>query len=198
MEITLTPDQEFKIKRERAQRNLMWLGIGSIVMVFAGLTSAYIVRRGQGDWFSIMLPQVFWISSAVIIFSSVTMNLAMGAFRKDKLTNGTIFLGITFLLGLGFAWFQFQGWSELVNQGIYLAHVKGQNSLVSGSFIYVLSGLHLAHMAGGLLSLIFVFVKSLMGKYGSANLHGLRVAAIYWHFLDFLWIYLFVFLTIFK
>jgi cytochrome c oxidase subunit III len=167
-------------------------------MIFAGFTSAYVVRRGQGDWFSIVLPQVFWISSAAIIFSSVTMNVAMTSFRNNKLSAGTIWLGVTFLLGLLFALFQFQGWGELVNTGIYFAHPKGQTSLISGSFIFVLSGLHLAHMAGGLIALVFVFVKSLMGKYGPNNMHGLRVAAIYWHFLDGLWIYLFVFLTIFK
>lgn len=195
---TVAEENEFRLRREKAQRNLMWFGVGSIVMVFAGLTSAYVVRRGGGDWFSVVLPQIFWASSAVILMSSVTMNSAMMSFRKDKLTTGTIFLGTTFLLGLLFAWLQFRGWSDLTRNGIYLVHPKGQNSLVSGSFIYLLSGLHLAHLVGGLIALAFTFVKSLMGRYGSANMHGLRVAAIYWHFLDVLWMYLFIFLTIFK
>jgi len=189
---------EYEIRKQRAQRNLMWLGIGSIVMVFAGLTSAYTVRRGAGDWFSITLPFVFWISSAVILFSSVTMNIALQSFKKDNTSNGIIFLGITLILGLAFAWFQFRGWGELTRNGIYLVQAKGQTSLISGSFIYLLSGLHLAHMTGGILSLIFCFIKSLLGRYGASNVHGLRVCAIYWHFLDALWIYLFVFLTIFK
>lgn len=198
MEAILSPNEEFRLKREKAQRNMMWLAIGSMIMVFAGLTSAYVVRQGAGDWFSIVLPQVFWVSSAVIIFSSVTINLALWNFRKNKITNGVLFLGITFILGLLFAWFQFAGWGELTQNGIYLVHAKGQTSLVSGSFIYLLSGLHMAHLAGGLIALIITFIRALMGRYGQTNVHGVRLTAIYWHFLDALWIYLFLFLTIFK
>jgi cytochrome c oxidase subunit 3 len=189
---------EFLIKKQKAQRNLMWLATLSIVMVFAGLTSAYVVRRGAGDWFSIVLPQVFWVSTAVIVFSSITMNLALYNFKRDKTTAGILFLGTTLVLGLTFAWCQFSGWGELTRNGIYLVQAKGQTSLISGSFIYLLSGLHLAHVAGGILALIFTFVKGLMGRYSSTNVHGLRIASIYWHFLDALWIYLFVFLTIYK
>jgi len=198
MDTILSPEEEFRLKREKAQRNLMILAIGSMVMVFAGLTSAYVVRKGAGDWFSIVLPQVFWASSATIVFSSVTMNIALTSFKKNKVAAGTAFLGITFLLGLLFALLQFQGWNELTKNGIYFVHPKGQTSLISGSFIYLLSGLHLAHLAGGLIALLFTFTKALMGRYGSTNVHGVRVCAIYWHFLDLLWIYLFIFLTIFK
>jgi cytochrome c oxidase subunit III len=176
----------------------MWLAIVSMIMVFAGLTSAYVVRQGAGDWFSITLPQVFWASSAVIIFSSVTMNFSLWSFRRDKIMAGTIFLGLTVILGLLFAWFQFEGWRELTQNGIYLVQAKGQTSLISGSFIYMLSGLHLAHLAGGIIALIITFILALMGRYGSGNVHGVRLCAIYWHFLDALWIYLFLFLTIFK
>lgn len=198
MEAILSPNEEFKLRREKAQRNLMWLGIGSIVMIFAGLTSAYVVRRGQGDWMSIDLPSIFWVSSAVIVFSSVTMNFALWGFKSDRRRQGSLMLGLTLLLGMAFAWCQLQGWQQLVGSGVYLVHPKDETSLISGSFIYLLSGLHLAHLAGGLLALIFTLVKSLLGKYNSNNVHGVRVAAIYWHFLGFLWIYLFVFLTVFK
>lgn len=197
METILTADREFELKRQKAQRNLLWLGIGSMVMVFAGLTSAYVVRRGQG-WYPIDLPQMFWVSSAVIIFSSVTMNFAVWTLKKGNRSAGTIFLGLTLVLGLLFAWFQYAGWGELVKNGIYLVHQKGMNDMVSGSFIYVLSGLHLAHLAGGIIALLFTLVNSMRGKYGPDTIHGVRQAALYWHFLDVLWIYLFVFLTIFK
>ncbi|HLG03717.1 MAG TPA: cytochrome c oxidase subunit 3 [Bacteroidia bacterium] len=196
--LPLNIDAEFKTKREKARRNLMWLALGSMIMIFAGLTSAYVVRKGGGDWFSIVLPQVFWISSAVIILSSVTMNIAVAGYRKNNQQQGVIYVGITFLLGLLFAFFQFRGYQELTENGIYFVPSKGQTSLISGSFIYVLSGLHLAHLAGGLIALAFIFVKGMIGKYRPAMLQSVRVAAIYWHFLDFLWIYLFVFLTIFK
>ncbi len=197
MDATLKMD-EYELRKQKAQRNMMWLGIGSIVMIFAGLTSAYTVRRGAGDWFSIVLPQIFWISSAVILFSSVTMNISLQSFKNDKTKSGILFLGITLALGLVFAWCQFKGWGALTRNGIYLVQAKGQTSLISGSFIYLLSGLHLAHMAGGILALLFTFIRSLLGRYSSTNVHGLRICAIYWHFLDALWIYLFVFLTIFK
>jgi cytochrome c oxidase subunit 3 len=197
MEANVTMD-EFTIKRQKAQRNLMWLSTLSIVMLFAGLTSAYVVRRGAGDWFSIVLPQVFWISTAVIIFSSITLNLALWSFKKNSITPGILFLGATFLLGLTFAWCQWQGWGVLIKNGIYLSHAKGQTSLISGSYIFLLTALHLAHVAGGIIALLVSFIRSLMGRYSATNVHGLRLAAIYWHFLDALWIYLFVFLTIYK
>lgn len=197
MEAKLEMD-EFTIKKQKAQRNLMWLGTLSIVMVFAGLTSAYVVRKGAGDWFSIVLPQVFWISTAVILFSSITMNLSLSNFKRDKKKEGILFLALTLVLGLAFAWFQFKGWGELTKNGVYLVQAKGQTSLISGSFIFLLSGLHLAHMSGGIIALIVSLLRSFMGRYSSTNVHGLRLAAIYWHFLDALWIYLFVFLTIYK
>jgi cytochrome c oxidase subunit 3 len=197
MEANLAMD-EFTIKRQKAQRNLVWLGTLSIVMLFAGLTSAYVVRKGAGDWYSITLPQVFWVSTAVIIFSSVTLNFALWSFRKNNLRAGTIFVGLTFFLGLTFAWCQWQGWSALVAANIHLTSPKGQSSLISGSYIYLLTALHLAHVAGGIIALLISFIKSLMGRYSATNVHGLRLSAIYWHFLDALWIYLFVFLTIYK
>ncbi len=186
------------LKKQKAQRNLVWLGTLSIVMLFAGLTSAYVVRRGAGDWFSIVLPQVFWISTAVIIFSSITMNFALYSFRKNKIRAGILFLGATFVLGLVFAWCQWQGWAELNSNGIYLSHAKGQSALISGSYIFLLTALHLAHVAGGVIALLISFISSLRGRYSATNVHGLRLSAIYWHFLDALWIYLFVFLTIYK
>lgn len=197
MDATLVMD-EFSKRRQKAQRNLLYLAIGSMIMVFAGLTSAYVVRRGAGDWFQIGLPTSFYVSSAVILFSSVTMNISLWSFRKDKIGNGVIFLGITFLLGLLFAFFQFRGYNELTQHGVYLVPGKSRTSLISGSFIYLLSGLHLAHMAGGVIALLVTFIRSLMGRYASTNVHGVRLCAIYWHFLDALWIYLFLFLTIYK
>src|SRR6187551_1043463 len=161
MEANLAMD-EFTIKRQKAQRNLMWLSTLSIVMLFAGLTSAYVVRRGAGDWFSIVLPPVFWVSTAIIIFSSLTLNLALSSFKKNKITPGILFLGTTFLLGLAFAWCQWLGWGKLIGNGIYLSHAKGQTGLISGSYIFLLTALHLAHVAGGIIALLVSFIRSLM------------------------------------
>ncbi|GAB4141728.1 MAG: cytochrome c oxidase subunit 3 [Bacteroidia bacterium] len=193
-----TMEQERKVIKQKAERNLLWLGIFSIIMIFGGLTSAYVVRRGAGDWFSIVLPQVFWISTAILLFSSATINFSIWAYRKNNKSLGNLLVGITLILGIVFSWLQFEGYEELIQNGIFLSPAPGQSSLVSGSFIYVLSGLHLAHLGGGLIALIFTLIKGFLGRYNSENVHGVRLAAIYWHFLDALWIYLFLFLTIFK
>lgn len=184
--------------REKAQRNLVRLGIFSIVMLFGGFTSAYVVRHDGGAWFSINLPTQFWISSAVILFSSVTMIVAQWAYGSDRKSLGNLFMASTLILGILFSLFQWLGWKELVNNGIFLSPADGQGALISGSFIYVLTGLHLLHLFGGLIALFITLIKGLMGKYTSADIHGVKLAAIYWHFLDGLWIYLFLFLTIFK
>lgn len=185
-------------RKERAQRNLVIVGIFSIVMLFGGFTSAYVVRHDGGAWFSINLPTQFWISSAVILMSSVTMIAAQWAYGSDRKSMGNAFLGITLLFGLMFALFQWLGWKELVANGIFLSPADGQGALISGSFIYVLSGLHLLHLFGGLIALFITLIKGFMGKYNSSNIHGVKLAGIYWHFLDGLWIYLFLFLIIFK
>lgn len=189
---------EERKQREKAQRNLVIVGIFSIVMLFGGFTSAYVVRHDGGAWFSINLPTQFWISSAVILLSSVTIIIAQWAYGSDRKGMGNAFLGITLILGLMFALFQWLGWKELVANGIFLSPADGQGALISGSFIYVLTGLHLLHLFGGIIALFITLIKGFMGKYTSANTHGVKLASIYWHFLDGLWIYLFLFLTIFK
>lgn len=189
--------EEQRIK-EKAQRNLVRLGIFSIVMLFGGFTSAYVVRHDGGAWFGINLPRQFWISSAVILCSSVTLIMAQWGYSKDKKRLGNLLMGATLILALLFTLFQWLGWKELVAAGVFFSPADGQGALISGSFIYVLTGLHLAHVLGGIIALFITLIKGLMGKYSSANIHGVKLASIYWHFLDALWIYLFLFLTIFK
>jgi len=194
----MKPITEERRMKEKAERNLVRIGIFSIVMLFGGFTSAYVVRRDGGAWFSINMPTEFWISSAIILLSSVTIILAQWAFKSDKKSMGNAMLVSTVILGVLFAVFQWLGWKQLVANGIFLSPADGQGALISGSFIYVLSGLHLVHLFGGLIGLLITMFKGFMGKYHSGNVHGVKLAAIYWHFLDALWIYLFLFLTIFK
>lgn len=189
--------EERRVK-EKAERNLVRLGIFSIVMLFGGFTSAYVVRHDGGAWFSINLPTPFWISSAMIMLSSVTIIVAQWAYSRDQRGMGNAMMAATLILGLLFALFQWLGWKELVSNGIFLSPSDGQGALISGSFIFVLSGLHLIHLFGGIIALFVTLIKGFMGKYSSANIHGVKLAAIYWHFLDALWIYLFLFLTLFK
>lgn len=175
-------------------RILLWLGIASIVMLFAGLTSGYIVRQAEGNWKFFEIPPVFYVSSAIILLSSVTMHLAVRAIKKDQLQDLKRFLIITLALGLAFVFTQFLGWNELVRNGVYFA----DRSTPSGSFFFVISGLHLAHIAFGLLGLIITSAKSIRERYHSGDYLGISLCATYWHFLDGLWIYLFVFLAIFR
>jgi heme/copper-type cytochrome/quinol oxidase subunit 3 len=172
-----------QLNKEKASRMLMWLGIASMVIFFGGLTSAYIVRMNGGNWKEIPLPPEFYISTALILFSSVSMNAGLSAVKKGK--------PATFALGLGFAISQFLGWRSLNHSGVYFT---GRLSIASGQYLYVLTWAHLMHMAGGLISLIVVTVRTSMGKYTQTNYNGMRICSIFWHFLDFLWIYLFLFL----
>lgn len=188
----MTREQEVVIKRKSLEA-LMWLGIVSIIMLFAGLTSAYVVRKGEGNWMLFDLPQIFYISTAIILLSSITMNWALSAIKKDDKDTLKKAIGITLLLGAGFFISQFAAYNYLVGQGIYFA---GKNA--AGSYLYMLSGVHLAHVIGGILGLVFVLVKSLLKKYSYDNYHGIYLLSIYWHFLGILWVFLFLFLIFFR
>ncbi len=189
-----SPEEENKA-RINAKQNLLWVSLVSVIMLFAGLTSAYVVRMAEGNWEHLEMPVMFYISTAIILLSSITMNMAMNAAKKNNQAAISNFIWITFALGLAFIFFQVSAWSDFVSQGIFFA---GKDSSASGAYLYVLSGVHLAHVIGGLIVLIFVGIKSLRGAYDSENRLGLKMAAIYWHFLDILWIYLFLFLLFIR
>lgn len=191
MVIKNQPQEKPKIATEKV---LLAIGIGSIVMLFAGLTSGYIVRQAEGNWRFFELPSVFYVSSIIILMSSFTMQMAIRAVKKDDLSQVKTFLLITLGLGLAFVFSQFLGWNELVKNDVYFA----DKLTPSGSFFYVITGLHLAHLAFGLLGLIITGSKSIRERYSSKNYLGISLCAIYWHFLGGLWIYLFVFLAIYR
>ena len=192
---TYISQEELKDIRNRTAKPLMWVGIVGMVMLFAGMTSAYIVRQAEGNWLYYDLPDTFYVSTAVIMISSMTMLLAQYAIKKDNTTLTTVMLLATLVLGFVFAMLQFQAWGELVDTGVFFA---GRESNASGSFLYVLTGLHLAHLAGGLFALIFTSVKSILKKYSAEDHVGIGVAATYWHFLDILWVYLLLFLVFIR
>ncbi len=188
MEISL---EEKRIIRSKVAKPLLWIGMVSMVMIFASLTSAYIVRQEKGDWLQFELPRLFYISTAIIIMSSVTMNWVISSAKKNDFKNIKLAALLTLLLGLSFIICQFKAWGILVDQKIFFA---GKYSNASGSFLYALTGLHLAHLFGGIIALLVVWIKSLGQRYNSENLLGIQLCAIFWHFLDALWIYLFLFL----
>lgn len=183
--------EEKKEIREKAAKPLLWLSMVSMAMIFAGLTSAYVVRQGKGDWLKFDLPQLFYVSTAIIIISSVTMNWVLSSAKNNNYKNIKLASLITLILGLAFVVCQFKAWGNLIDQKVFFA---GKYSNAAGSYLYIMTGLHLVHLIGGIFSLLFVWVKSLKNKYNSENLLGIKLCAIFWHFLDVLWIYLFLFL----
>lgn len=191
METTLTLAEEKRITREKVAKPMLYLGMGSMVMLFAAFTSAYWVRLQKGDWMHFDMPQIFYISTAIILMSSVTMNWALSSVKKNDLKNLKLASLLTLLLGIGFIVCQVMGWGILYNQKIVFA---GKYSNASGSFFYVLTLMHLLHLVGGIIAISVVWIKSTQQKYNAENLLGVRLCAIFWHFLDLLWIYLFLFL----
>jgi len=168
----------------------MWLFLVSVVMIFASLTSAYIVRKGDGNWLEFELPPIFWVTSGILLLSSVTMHIAYLSAKKDDLMLMRLFLLITTLLGFVFLVTQYYAWVYLVKINVYFVGNP------SGSFVYVLTGLHAAHLISALLYLFVMTWKGFTYKIHSKNLLGIELCATYWHFLDVLWIYLFVFLLL--
>lgn len=209
----LSADEKIQLNR-KAKRALLWFGIISILMLFAGLTSAYMVRQGEGKWVQFDLPPLFILSTIIIVISSASMQWAVASIRKNNTKNLKTAVLITFLLGIGFVISQYLAWSDLVSQGIYFVGTikditthytyipAGKETVaeaanmgnVAASFLYVITGLHVAHLAGGLLALSVVLVKSMMEKYSASDYNGVVVCSIYWHFLDALWVYLYFFL----
>lgn len=166
----------------------LWIAIGSIIMMFAGLTSAYIIKSNQANWQEIITPKVFWYSTAAILLSSITIQMALRSFKQRELNRYRQLMAVTVLLGATFIVLQITGFQQLWNSGIQLKGVVG-----AGQFLYVIFGLHALHVLGGIVALIVMLTKAFFGKTKTYSSTGIEVAAIYWHFVDVLWIYLLVF-----
>ncbi len=171
---------------------ILWLFIVSIIMLFAAMTSAYLVRRAEGNWLEYTVPAVFSYSSLVLVLSSLTMHWAYTAAKKDNFKTLRIAITVTFVLGVTFLYMQFQGWVQLVDQNVFFVGNP------AGSFMYIFTGLHGFHLISGLLVLVFALVAAFRFKIHAKNLNQIEIAASYWHFLDILWLYLFFFLVYFH
>ena len=232
-----TPE-ELRARAIRTRKAITRLMLFSIVMFFAGLTSAYVVSMSGGYWVDIAIPKAFWISTVAIVLSSVLVQGALWSAAKGKRTLITPLLVGTLVLGGVFTWSQFQGWHELVakgnfmvgkvldNHGVYgvdytiqfqgtplilengeFYHPKDEERTrplnadldeqknTSSSFLFALTGAHLAHLAFGLLSLMVMIAMAARGRYGPDDHVGLWSGVLYWHFLGGLWLYLLLFLT---
>jgi cytochrome c oxidase subunit 3 len=170
----------------------LWLLIAAIVIMFAGFTSAYIVRSGAEDWRSIAMPAILWFNSAVLILSSLTIHLSLMSIRGKWGQDGKLmlWLSITVLLGMVFLGGQLAAWGQLAKQGVYL------RSNPASSFFYLLTAMHGVHLIGGLVFLSYVFARASRHRYTPKQHLPVELCATYWHFLDGLWLYLFVFLFV--
>jgi len=171
------------------KRFALWLFIVSIVMVFASMTSAYIVRKGEGNWLDFELPPVLWASTGVLLVSSFTVQMAWLSARKDELAAVKLWMLGTLALSLLFLYMQWESWVRLVQINVYLVGNP------SGSFLYILTGLHAFHLLTGITYLTIVTVMAFRQRVHRTATLDIELAATYWHFLDFLWVALFAFLV---
>ncbi len=186
-------------QRKRASKPLLWIGIGSIIMAFAGMTSGYVVSRttliANEQWITFALPRAFMYSTLVILLSSAIFWRGKRAFSKGNTKILTPSLGAVLTLGLLFMYLQAAAWSQLMADNIIFAGVQ---SHPSGSWVYAIFIFHAAHVLGGIIALVRTLIRSLRGRYTVDDYWGVDLTAIYWHFVDLLWVYLYVFLSVMR
>jgi len=183
-------------QKAKSYKTMLWIAMVSMFMMFAGLTSAYIVSKSRPDWLTdFELPSAFLFSTIVIVLSSFTFSRSVSATKRDNHKNATLFLWLTLVLGISFVGFQFVGFEQVINNGFYFT---GANSNVTTSFLYIVVILHLLHLCAGLISLFIVIYNNFKQKYNSESSLGIQLSATFWHFLDFVWLYLFLFFSFFK
>ena len=168
----------------------LWLFLVTVVMIFAGLTSAYIVRQSEGNWLEYDLPTIFWYSSAIVIISSVFLQYAYISAKKDNLVGLRVGISLAVLLGISFLVSQWYSWVALVDENVFFVGNP------SGSFLYVFTGLHAVHLISGVIFLIIVLISTYRYKVHSKSLDTLEMATTFWHFLAALWLYLFMVLLL--
>lgn len=188
MEVVMNQQQ----KKLHPHKFTLWIAIASILMMFAGLTSAFIVKSNLVGWRQIRMPKIFWVSTLVILLSSLAIQMALRSFKQREMKKYRTLIGMTFLLGIAFVILQCLGFKELwEHQHITFRGVSG-----AGQFLYVIFGLHALHVIGGVIALMVIFVKAVLGKTKIYTSVPVEVVATYWHFVDILWIYLLIFFLV--
>ena len=182
-------NRNFKLKSVNAKKFALWLFIVSICMLFAGLTSAYIVKKSDGRWLQFDMPDMFLYSTLVLVLSSVAMHWTYLKAKDNSLKTVKIGITATAAIAIAFFYMQYLSWVKLVAQDVFLVGNP------SGSFVYIFSGLHLAHLIGGLVFLLVVFLDTMNYKVHSKSMLAIEMCTTYWHFLGGLWIYLYLFLV---
>jgi cytochrome c oxidase subunit 3 len=195
MEMTMTTE-EYKSRTAKSYKLILLFAMVSMTMMFAGLTSAYVVSQSRADWAkNFELPSAFYFSTIAILGCSITFHLAKKAIQKDKQSTTTYLLLATLALGIAFVILQFVGFGQIVAEGYFFT---GSASSITTTFLYVVVVVHLIHLAGGIISLLIIIYNHFKQKYNSTQTLGIELGAMYWHFLDFLWVYLFLFLYFFR
>ena len=188
--ITVSEQQR---KRLHPYKFSLWVGMASILMMFAGFTSAYLVKRNDSNWLQFSLPPIFWYSTFVILLSSLTMHLAAISFKARNMARYRILITLTAALGVLFVILQWLGFQYLQDHGVKLI---GSGSNPSGSFLGVITGVHMLHVLGGVIVLIVMFIRAFKSSSKNYSSVPIEVAGTYWHFVDAIWIYLFIFFNI--
>jgi cytochrome c oxidase subunit 3 len=187
-----TPQQ----KRARAKKMMLWFGIISLIMSFAALTSAFIVSSKRDDWLEdFQLPEAFFVSLVVILLSSVTLIIAKYHLKRDHLKSVSFWVLATLVLGIIFINNQLVGFSQIIADGY---NFTGPTSNITMSYIYLIAAVHIGHVVVALFCLLVVLVQNLRKRYNSKEMLGFELAANFWHFVDLLWLYLFLFLYFFR
>jgi cytochrome c oxidase subunit 3 len=174
-------------KKIHPHKFTLWVALGSIIMMFAGLTSAYVVKRDQPGWTTFAIPRAFWYSTAVILLSSLTVQLSLKAFKDREMLRYRNMLTLTAVLGILFITLQWVGFRQIWETGITLRGSGG------GQFLYIIAGLHAAHVLGGIVALVIIVGKAFATRTRTYNSIPMELISTYWHFVDLLWIYLFIF-----
>ncbi|QDO92939.1 heme-copper oxidase subunit III [Formosa sediminum] len=183
-------------KTYRAKKVMLWFGLISLIMTFAGWTSAFIVSSNRPDWLEdYQLPTAFLISTILILISSVTLYFAKKALKKGNRQATTLLLLVTLGLGIAFVFNQFSGFSAIIQDGY---NFTGPTSNITMSYVYVIAVMHILHVLVGLICLLVVIYNHFKQKYSPVKMLGFELATTFWHFVDFLWLYLFLFLYFFK
>ncbi|RZJ30043.1 MAG: heme-copper oxidase subunit III [Flavobacterium sp.] len=196
MEKTIMSAEEHKSRSDRSYKLILGFAMVSMTMMFAGLTSAFVVSKSRGDWMkNFEIPSAFYASTVVLICCSITFHIAKRAIKKDNRSLVTSMLLTTLGLAALFVFLQFKGFGQIVAAGHYFT---GSASNITTTFLYVVTCAHLLHLFGGVISLLIIIYNHFKQKYNSSQTLGIELGAMYWHFLDFLWLYLFLFLYFFK
>ena len=185
-----------KEKQVRAKKMMLWFGIISLIMSFAGLTSAFIVSSSREDWLSdFVLPSSFTYSTLIIFLSSIFLFAAKQTLKKNQATTTTSLLIGAFVLGIAFIYSQILGFNQIIDSGY---NFTGPTSNITMSYVYIIAVVHIVHVLAGIICLIVVIINQLNKKYSAEDRLGFDLASTFWHFVDVLWLYLFFFLYFFN